>query len=162
MYVAVIKYDEKGKPVILETLGEGSVEQWKLNFQVAKEAIEFQEKYTEIEKFNAIHLNLLLTDLIKRNVITNQGININPLVLPIIEKETARTAWRWSKKKRLMKYFELKNQELSGVVTKTVWKGVKKEGIKKAWNWLYGKLPRFIQNIIELFKELNKKFESYE
>ena len=66
MMLALIEYDKKGSPVVVKSYMETSHEQWIEQCRIAYEAIPFKAKYTELERFNALRTNLLLTNLIKQ------------------------------------------------------------------------------------------------
>lgn len=51
-------------------------EEWIAQCKVADEAIQFKEKYSELERFNALHTNLLLTNLIKQGVLKKTGVDM--------------------------------------------------------------------------------------
>ena len=68
--LALIEYDKKGSPVVvkshMETTHKRWIEQSKIPDEaIVDKAIPFQAKYTELERFNALRTNLLLTHLIK-------------------------------------------------------------------------------------------------
>ena len=68
--LALIEYDKKGSPVVvkshMETTHKRWIEQGKIPDEaIVDKAIPFQAKYTELERFNALRTNLLLTHLIK-------------------------------------------------------------------------------------------------
>ena len=155
--LAIINDDDPENIKVIKILANGGVEFWERNMVVASGAIAYQQNQTEIERFNQLHLNLLLTQLIEKKVIGNNFINLDQFLLPLVEKETARTAWRWSKKRKLINFFEHEYQKGKGKFTKTVWTRLKADGIKGTWEWLNQKLPQPIKNIIDYFKELDKK-----
>ena len=77
---ALIEYDKRGNPVVVKSSMETTHEGWIERGKIADEAIPFNAKYTELERFNALHTHLLLTNLIKRGVIRKEGVEINPIL----------------------------------------------------------------------------------
>ena len=65
MMLALIEYDKKGSPVVVKSYMETTHKRWIEQSKIPDEAIPFQAKYTELERFNALRTNLLLTHLIK-------------------------------------------------------------------------------------------------
>ena len=155
--LAIIIREPSGGIKIVKIIAQGGVEFWEQNFQIASEAIAFKEEMSDLEHFNAIHTNLLLTQLIKQGVINKKGVDVTPLIQKAVEVEYARTSWRWSRKKKLMKFFEHEHLKTRGVILKTIGNGVKIEGIKEVWKWVEAKLPAPIKRIIDFFKEFDKK-----
>ena len=98
MILALIEYDKKGVPVVVKTYLETIHEQWIKQCSVADEAIQFQAKYTELERFNTLHTNLLLTNLIKQGVLRKEGVELDPIIRDKIKVEVARNAWHFSRK----------------------------------------------------------------
>ena len=151
-FIGVFEYDKDGKPVILKVMGKGTVEFWEQNFAEADVAIQYKNEMSEIVEFNNLHTNLLLTQLIKQKVITRKGANIAPLMREEIQKEVARTAWHWSRKKKLIKSLESKYRDGTQVFWDTVYKRVQAEGIKYALS----RVARFIpQPLKDLWKNIN-------
>ena len=157
--LAIITRKPDGTVKVLKSMGYGGVEFWEQNFRIAHAAIDFQEQHSDLAHFNEVHLNLLLTQLIKQNVITRNGINLEPLIVKTVEKETAKTAWRWSRKKKLMKVFEHEYLKSTGVIKRTILSRLKVEWIQASWQWIFDRLPLPIQNVINFFRELSKRFE---
>lgn len=157
--LAIIIRNPDSTVKVLKIIGTGGIEFWEQNFKVACEAIDFQEQHSDLAHFNEVHLNLLLTQLIKQNVITRNGINLDPLIVKTVEKETARTAWRWSRKKKLMTAFEHKYMKSTGIIKRTLLNRFKAEWIQASWRWIFDRLPLPIQNLINFFKELSKRFD---
>ena len=84
MMLALIEYDKKGSPVVvksyMETTHKRWIEQGKIPDEaIVDKAIPFQAKYTELERFNALRTNLLLTHLIKQGVLRKEGVGLNPI-----------------------------------------------------------------------------------
>jgi len=155
--LAIINDDDPENVKVIKILANGGVTFWEQNIAVASDAIAYKKIQTELVAFNNLHLNLLLTQLIEKKVIGKNFVNLDPVLLPLVEKETARTAWRWSRKRKLINFFEHEYQKGKGKITKTVWTRLKADGLKNTWEWLYQKLPQPIKNIIDYFKELDKK-----
>lgn len=155
--LAIINDDDPENIKVIKILANGGVEFWERNMSVASDAIAYKKSQSEIERFNNLHLNLLLTQLIEKKVIGKNYINLDQFILPLVEKETARTAWRWSKKRKLINFFEHEYIKGKGKLNKTIWTRLKSDGIKSTWEWLYQKLPQPIKTIIDYFKELDKK-----
>jgi hypothetical protein len=155
--LAIIIREPAGGVKIVKIILEGGVEFWEQNFKIASEAIAFKEEMSNLEHFNAIHTNLLLTQLIKQGVITKQGVNVSPLIQKAVELEAARTSWRWSRKKKLMKFFEHEHLKTKGVIQRTIWNRLKEEGFRATWKWIQLKLPSPIKRIIDFYKEIEKK-----
>ena len=61
--LALIEYDKKRSLVVVETPMETTHEGWIGRGKIAHEAIPFNAKYTELERFNALHTHLLLINL---------------------------------------------------------------------------------------------------
>jgi hypothetical protein len=155
--LAIIIREPTGGVTIVKIIDEGSVEFWEQNFQIASEAIAFKQEMSEIEHFNLLHTNLLLKQLIKQGVISQKGVNVSPLIQKAVELEAARTAWRWSRKKKLIKFFEHQHLKASGVIQRTIWNRLKEEGLTATWNWLKTKMPAPIKRLIDFVNELDKK-----
>lgn len=153
MKLAVIDTDAQGQIIIKKVLGEGDVKYWEQNFAIAKEAIEYQAKHSKLEEFNNLHLNLLLTKLIKQGVINKRGVNLDPLLRKMVEVETARSAWVFSRKKKLMNEFEYKYQVFKGTFERALWKRVISEGVEFSINFIARFIPQPIKNI---WKNLNE------
>ncbi|PWK26999.1 hypothetical protein LV89_01811 [Arcicella aurantiaca] len=158
--LAIIIREPTGGVKIVKIIAEGGVEFWEQNFQIASEAIAFKEEMSDLEHFNVIHTNLLITKLIKQGVITKQGVNVSPLIQKAVELEYARTSWRWSRKKKLIKFFEHEHLKTKGVIQRTIWNRLKEEGFTATWKWLQSKLPSPIKRIIDIVKELEKKIHN--
>ena len=60
---ALIEYDKRGNPVVVKSSMETTHEGWIERGKIADEAIPFNAKYTELERLNALHTHLLLTNL---------------------------------------------------------------------------------------------------
>ena len=60
---ALIEYDKKGNPVMVKSPMQTTHEGWIELGKIADEAIPFNAKYTELERFNVLHNNLLLTNM---------------------------------------------------------------------------------------------------
>ena len=155
--LAIINDDDPENVKVIKILAHGGVEFWERNIVVATDAIAYKKSQTELEQFNNLNLNLLLTLLIEKKVIGNNFINLDQFLLPLVEKETARTAWRWSKKRKLINFFEHEYIKGKGKLRRTFWTRLKSDSLKNTWEWLYQQLPQPIKNIIEFFKELDKK-----
>jgi hypothetical protein len=155
--LAIIIREPSGGVKIVKIIAQGGVEFWEQNFQIASEAIAFKEEMSAIEHFNLLHTNLLLTQLIQQGVITQKGVNVTPLIQKAVELEAARTSWRWSRKKKLIKFFEHEHLKVKGVIQRTIRNRLKEEGFNATWKWVQTKLPSPIKRIINLFKELEKK-----
>ena len=63
MMLTPIQYDKKGNPVVVKSYMETTHKRWIEQGKIADEAIPFKAKYTELERFNALHAILLLTNL---------------------------------------------------------------------------------------------------
>ena len=155
--LAIIIREPTGGIKIVKIIAQGGVEFWEQNFQIASEAIAFKEEISEIEYFNLIHINLLLTQLIQQGVINKKGVNVTPLIQKAVEVEYARTSWRWSRKKKLIKFFEHEHLKAKGALQRTLWSRVKEEGFTAIWKWLEVRLPSPIKRLIDFFKEFDKK-----
>ena len=79
MMLALIEYDKKGSPVVVKSYMETTHKRWIEQGKIPDEAIPFQAKYTELERFNALRTNLLLTHLIKQRVLRKEGVRLNPI-----------------------------------------------------------------------------------
>ena len=53
--LALIEYDKKDSPVVVKSPVETTHEGWIGRGKIAHEAIPFNAKYTELERFNALH-----------------------------------------------------------------------------------------------------------
>ena len=78
--LALIEYDKKGNSVVIKSPVETTHEGWIVRGKIAHEAIPFNAKYTELERFNALHTHLLLTNLIKRGVFRKEGVELDPIL----------------------------------------------------------------------------------
>ena len=63
MMLTLIECDKKGSPVVVKSYMETSHEQWIEQGKIANEARPFNAKYMKHKRFNALHTNLLLTNL---------------------------------------------------------------------------------------------------
>ena len=54
--LAPIEYDKKRSPVVVKSPMETTHEGWIERGKIAHEAIPFNAKYTELERFNALHV----------------------------------------------------------------------------------------------------------
>lgn len=154
--LAIVERFEDGSFVIHTIIAEGDEQFWKEQFEVAKQAIEFQSTFSELERFNTLHLNLLLSHCIKAGVITKQSVNLEPLLMKVVEKEVAKTSWRLSRRKKLMKQFEVEYQKLSGSFQKSLFSRIGDEA--KGWfiNFVWNRLPFQFRNFIQTLKQLTK------
>ena len=88
MILALIEYDKKGNPVVVKTYMETTHEGWIEQCKIADEAIQFKAKYTELERFSALHTNLLLTNLIKQGVLRKEGVELDPIIRDKIQMDS--------------------------------------------------------------------------
>lgn len=154
--LAIVEHLPDGSTRISKIIGDGDEEFWQKQFEVAREAIEFQGTISELEKFNTLHLNLLLTHCISTGVINKQNINLEPLLMKVVEKEVAKTAWRLSRRKKLMRQFEIQYQQLSGTFQKSVFSRLKSESFKYLRTYVFNRLPMPFQNFYKTLKQLMK------
>ncbi|MEA5402636.1 hypothetical protein VB776_06905 [Arcicella sp. DC2W] len=154
--LAIVEHLQDGSTRISKIIGDGDEEFWQTQFEVAREAIEFQGTISDLEKFNTLHLNLLLSHCIKAGVITKQNINLEPLLMKVVEKEVAKTAWRLSRRKKLMRQFEIQYQQLSGTFQKSVFSRLKSDSFKWLRTFIFKKLPIPFQNLYYNLKQLTK------
>lgn len=152
--LAIIETLPDGSIRLVRIMGQGDSSFWEEQFKVALEAIEFQKKYTEMERFNSLHLNLLLTDCIEKGIINKKGISLKPLIIDTVEKEVAATAWRWSKKKKLLKKLEYQYKQTTGAFQLAILSRIKGEAIKKALSFIYDRLPVPLRNMIDSLSKL--------
>ena len=154
--LCIVEHLENGSTKICRIIGDGDEAFWQTQFEIAKQAIEFQESMSGLEHFNALHLNLLLNHCIKAGVITKQRISLDPLIIGIVEKEVAKTSWRLSRKKRLMNQFEYQYQKLSGTFQESLFSRFKSESFSWLKTTLYNRFPLPIRNFIQALKHLTK------
>lgn len=157
MILALIEYDKKGSPVVVKTYLKTTHEQWIKQCSIADEAIQFQAKYTELERFNSLHTNLLLTNLIKQGVLRKEGVELDPIIRDKIKVEVARNAWHFSRKKKLMQEFEYQYEKSSGKFKEQLWRRVWSGFFEKMWE-LFGRL--IPQPVKDLFSNLKEKFKT--
>lgn len=160
MYLSLIEYDKKGNPQVLKTYMECSHEEWIAHCKLADDAIQFKEKYTELERFNALHTNLLLTNLIKQGVLKKTGVDIDPLVREKIRVEVARDAWHFSRKKKLMQQMEYAYEKSKGTFKEKIWSRVWSEAFEKVMRFMSKAIPQPIKDMWEKVKITFKNLES--
>lgn len=159
MYLALIKFDEKGNPIVLKNYMETTDEDWMKFCKVAEDAIVFQEKYSEIERFNAVHTHLLLTNLIHQGVIKKTGIDVDPLLREKIQTEVARKAWHFSKKKKLMQQFEYNYLKSKGKFNEKIWDRILSESTIRIVRFFGRFVPQPIKDFWKKIKDTFKNFE---
>lgn len=158
-FIGVFEYDKNGNPQILKVMGKGTVKEWDNHFNVAKNAIAYQEKMTESEEFNTIHTTLLLEQLIKQKVINRRSVNLSPLIREQVQKEVARNAWHWSRKKKLINELEIQYAKSMGTFRRSLFRRVTAEGVQYVTNFIAKYIPQPIKNIWKAANEIIKKYE---
>lgn len=154
--LAIVEHLPDGSTRISKIIGDGDEEFWQTQFETAKVALEFQSSITELETFNSLHLNLLLTHCIKTGVITRQSINLEPLIMKVVENEVAKTSWRLSRRKKLMQQFDVEYHKLSGSFQKSIFSRLKSESFTWIKNFIWNKIPLQFRNFIQTLKQLTK------
>lgn len=139
--LAIIEQSPDGTVHLLHLIAEGDKDFWQAQFETARAAIAFQSTMTELESFNALHLNLLLRHSIQAGILKQQSISLEPLIRKVVEKEVAKTSWRLSRRKKLMHRFEKQYQVLSGTFQSSLFNRMGTEAFLSIKQWLQQKLP---------------------
>ncbi len=155
-YLAIVEHLPDTSYKVEAIMGEGDKEFWQKQFEIAQSAIQFQESITELEEFNTLHINLLLRHCIKSGVITQQQISLDPLIRKVVEKEVAKTSWRLSRRKRLMKQYEIEYQKLAGTYKRSVFARLSNDAIAWSKKFCFNLLPKPLKNLFNALNQLTK------